>query len=455
MRNERLLILKMIEEGKITAAEGLALLEALEEEGPWPEGSGPEVRPGSDDEARSSTGSREEEPVQAGAGAGAAHGTDDPGRATEFDRRPGAGSWWEEPPREGRRPPEQEEGSGFRFDASRMGEQVLRAVDQLGERLQELFESGSNWFNDWLGASHEFPGAESGEVPVGEPFHVEVRLPNGKVMVEPSPDERYHAEWVAHVRGADRERAAERARQAVIVERDGRRLVLRGADNWWSFTGRVDVVLRLPSRGRYRLEFTLGNASLHLSDLRVERLRARLANGAATIERVRLGEFDLKAANGRIRMDGCLARYGRLGTANGRVEYTGAARRVRLSTSNGQVRARLAALGSDQAMDLPAGGEMEEGSAGEGILAETVNGQVRIQLDEELAARALVQLRSLHGSLTADLPGLNVWHREQAPARNRLEAAGPRAGSDPFSVEARSQAGSVRVESWGAGEPWD
>lgn len=456
MRNERLLILRMIEEGKITAAEGLALLEALEEEGPWPEGSGPEVHPGPDEEAPSSAGSPEaEEPVSAGAGAGAAPGAEDPGQAKGSHQAPGAGSWWEEPPHGGRRPPEQEEGTGFRFDASRMGEQVMRAVDQLGERLQELFESSSSWFNDWLGASYEFPGAESGEVPVSEPFQVEVRLPNGKVTVEPSPDERYHAEWVAHVRGADRERAAERARQAVTVERDGRRLVLRGADGWWNFMGRVDVILRLPSRGRYRLEFALANASLHLSDLRVERLRARLANGAATVERVHFGEFDLKAANGRIRMDGCLARRGRLSAANGRVEYKGSARRLRLSTSNGQVRARLAALGGDQAMGLPAGGEMEEAPAGEGILAETVNGQVRIQLDDELAARALVQLRSLHGSLTADLPGLNVWHREQAPARNRLEAAGPRAGSDPFSIEARSQAGSVRVEAWGAGEPWD
>ena len=46
MRNERLMILRMIEEGKISANEGLALLEALEEEGPWPEGAGPREEQG-------------------------------------------------------------------------------------------------------------------------------------------------------------------------------------------------------------------------------------------------------------------------------------------------------------------------------------------------------------------------------------------------------------------------
>ncbi|BAS28743.1 DUF4097 family beta strand repeat-containing protein [Limnochorda pilosa] len=449
MRNERLMILRMIEEGKISAAEGLTLLEALEEEGAWPAGSGPDV-----ERAPGEPGAAAGPQADAGAAAGP--------RAEAGPQA--AGEPWREEHRRQERAREEASEVGFDeaedearsgFDASKVGEQVMRAVDQLGERLHDWMESGSGWLNDWLGTSYAFPQSHSGEVGAGELFQVEVRLPNGRVTVEPSPDDRYHVEWEVHVRGADRERAAERAAQAVKVEQERGRLVLRGTDRWWGFMGRVDATLRLPSQGRYRLEFSLANASLDLSGLRAERLRVRVANGAATVERVELGGFDLRAANGRIRVDGCVAHQGRLATANGRVEFVGTARRLRLSTSNGQVRARLSALREGQAAGLPTDGELEGLPPGEGVLAETANGQVRVQLDEELAARALVRLRSLHGSLEADLPDLKVWQREHGPGRNRLEAAGPRAGSDPFSVEARSQTGSVRVERAGAGESWD
>lgn len=461
MRDERLMILRMIEEGKITAAQGLALLEALEEEGPWPEGAGPEAAERQAQAVGQDTAGPEPGHQASGAGEGQAQ-EPGPDRFNENQSRPrhdGRSQQEGESSREARGSTAHEERDvrvwGFRFDPARVGEQVMRAVDQVSERLQDLFESGSTWLNDWLGESYTFPGGEVGHLAQDEVLAVEIRLPNSRVTVEPSPDERYHLEWVAHVRGADRERAAERARQAVKVEREAGRLVLRGSEGWWNVIGRVDAVLRLPAQGRYRLDLMLANASLRVHGVRLERLRARLANGTATLEGIRVGALELKAANGRIRVDESLADQARLTTANGRVEFIGSARRLRLGTTNGQVRARLAALKDHEAAGLPSTSGLEGLPGGEGVLAETVNGQIRLQLDDELAARALVQLRSLHGTLAADLPELKIWQREQAPGRNRLEAAGPRAGSNPFSVEARSQTGTVQVERWGTGEPWE
>ncbi|HEY8531461.1 MAG TPA: DUF4097 family beta strand repeat-containing protein, partial [Limnochorda sp.] len=458
MRDERLMILRMIEEGKITAAQGLALLEALEEEGPWPEGSGPEAAERHDQAAgQDAPGAASEHQASGDQDQPQDLGTARVDGESERSQRSEGAQQDEEATRQAHRSASSEEPGArvwaFRFDPARVGEQVMRAVDQVSERLQDLFESGSAWLNDWLGDSYAFPGGEVGHLAPEEVLDLEIRLPNGRVTVEPSPDERYHLEWVAHVRGADRERAAERARQAVRVEREAGRVILRGNEGWWNVIGRVDAVLRLPAQGRYRLDLMLANASLQVQGVRLERLRARLANGTATLEGVRMGALEVKAANGRIRVEESLADQARLTTANGRVAFVGAARRLRLSTTNGQVRARLAALKDHEAAGLPSTSGLEGLPGGEGVLAETVNGQIQLQLDDELAARALVQLRSLHGTLAADLPELKIWQREQAPGRNRLEAAGPLAGSDPFSVEARSQTGTVQVERWGAGEP--
>lgn len=438
MRNERLMILRMIEEGKISANEGLALLEALEEEGPWPEGAGPREEQGPHGQGSEAQGSEAQDHAEQAGEEGRREAPLSSGRVRQevSEEEPEVHIW------------------GFRFDPGRVGEQVMRAVDQVGERLQDWLESGSSWLNDWLGDSYAFPAGEVGSLEPGELLTVEIRLPNGRVTVEPSPDERYHLEWVAHVRGADRERAGDRARQAVKVEREPGRLILRGHDRWWTVLGRVDVSLRLPPQGRYRLDLTSANASLTVRGIQAERLRARLANGDATVDGARLGALEMKAANGRIRVERGLADQVRLTTANGRVEFTGSARKARLGTSNGQVRASFRALTPEEAAGLPAHEGLDGMPAGEGVLAETVNGQIRLQLDRELAARALVQLRSLHGALEADLPELQVWQREEAPGRNRLEAAGPRAGTEPFAVEARSQAGSVQVATWDPGAAW-
>ena len=133
MRNERLMILRMIEEGKISANEGLALLEALEEEGPWPEGAGPR---------------EEQSPHGQGSEAQGSEAQDHAEQAGEEGRR-------EAPLSSGRVRQEVSEEElevhiwGFRFDPGRVGEQVMRAVDQVGERLQDWLESGSSSCWPW------------------------------------------------------------------------------------------------------------------------------------------------------------------------------------------------------------------------------------------------------------------------------------------------------------------
>lgn len=288
MQEERMAILKMIQEGKISAQEGVELLKAL---GARP-GAGGAKETGPFEEGRS----RSED---------------------SWDR----GRW---------------EGPRFRPPVPPRPRSILEDVLD-GVSLGFPF--------GMFGDTYRFEEDHEGRFEVGPDTPVSIRLhtSNGRLIVRAweRPDYRVHI--VKSLRGTGEAEARQRAERMAQFSATPGGLTVESRTSGWSNAG-VAAEVYLPANLLYGIELHTSNGRIEADGLKVDRLTAHTSNGRIVCERTSGRAIIVHTSNGRI-IAGCSARQVEAETSNGSItvlpqgDVLGDSR-YRLHTSNGSIKVR-------------------------------------------------------------------------------------------------------------------
>ncbi|NMB24097.1 MAG: DUF4097 family beta strand repeat protein [Firmicutes bacterium] len=408
MNEERFLILKMVEEGKITAQEAVALISALEESpvshGDWVEDTVIGEGHGDDHRQWSTVKGLREAVERAG--------------DSEFTRR-------------------------LEEEANRFAKNVEEAADKLSRVIEERIERDVRpalanlpsflatipVIGEWVGHFSVITEEREGRF-AGDDVHLELATENGAIELEGWTEDYYRLILKKKVRGNDDQSARERAAEIVEIQEndEGLRIISHAGPN-----EALHVKLSVPKDKRYRLSFgtsngqvyvaSLGsvagsisttNGKVELRELQGERLTARTSNGSVECLAVNVQELILATSNGRIKAGSTFAQ------------------RLEASTSNGSIMVSpQGSHGQGQSLDL-----------------HTSNGGIHVKLPPELQNACWLDASSSFGAIKAELEGLQYFIKENSFGYNRVQAEtqGFAAQDGKISIYARTSNGSISIE---------
>jgi DUF4097 and DUF4098 domain-containing protein YvlB len=237
--------------------------------------------------------------------------------------------------------------------AERMAEKAERMAEK-AERIASVFgeEAGKEggWLHrlignlpvgEWLGEQFRFEETFSGTLEPGQ-VTLKVVAFNGRIEVQAWDRPEYEVKVVKNVRAKDEETAREVAKGLVELVQEGRSIVVQANRSPRMNCG-VAVYASVPADRTYEVELSTANGRISLDGVKGTKMVAKTANGRVTVTRVTAEDMELKTANGRIEFDGCAPKL-LAHTTNGRIVAAPghhASGAYDLHTSNGPIRINL------------------------------------------------------------------------------------------------------------------
>ncbi len=424
MNEERAFILKMVEEGKITAAEAEALLDALDDK--HDEDERPE-----DSRERGSASGDETGKAEEGERKGKRASQDLAGQLSESIQAilrnvPNI----TEDVREGWNEVRKDLKQSLQEVKEEMKKKRLVDLSGLGDLLTHMRDVG-------FGHSHEFE-----ERVVGE-FSEEAALPefelatkNGSLLVSGWDQASYEVVVRKKVYSRDEEGARRTAESAVEIERGSDRLRIDGRG---SSGVTVSMEVRVPAKRSIALEATTQNGSVTLKELTLNRGRATTTNGSVHVEDVRARRLVAATVNGKVEGEAVDASDCEVRTVNGSIAWEGRSVRAELKTVNGPVR---------YAPDLV---DADDG-AGESVNGvfnvKSVNGGIRLMVPRSGSVGMRLDVKGRSVEIDEEKTGLHVESRGGRAASRHVTAAttGYEGAHRRFEVTAKTVNGSIRIE---------
>lgn len=416
MNEERFLILKMVEEGKITAEEAVALINALEAEPPMPsygleEGLGGKPQVGGVEEAgRESTWAKVKGIKETAEKAG----------DSEFVQRL------------------EEEATKFAKNVEEAADKLSRVIEERIERdvrpaLANLpsFLASIPVIGEWVGQFSIVTEEREGFFGNHE-VRLEIATENGAIEVEGWDEEHYRMILKKKVRGNDEQSARERAAEIIEVEEssDSLRITSKAGPN-----EALHVKLFVPKEKHYQLAFATSNGHVKIKSLPAVWGSIATTNGKVTLAELRGERLTARTSNGSVECGGVVVQELILSTSNGRIKAEGGhAERLEANTSNGSITIcpqRVEIPAKEQSLDL-----------------HTSNGGIVVRLPAGLQNACWLDASSSFGAIKTDLEGLQYYIKENSFGYNRVQAEtkGYAAESNTISIYARTSNGSISVE---------
>ncbi len=470
MNEERLIILRMLEEGKLTALEAAELLDALSEQ---EEAAG---TPGVEEKSFAPAAPEQapQPPSAVSEGQGSRHADIaeriERVRASRLEReaRVRARRMEGEARRSGRKGGEMSahfvrlgeelgkkagqmgEEMGEKF--GRLGEEVGEQAGKLGERLgEEIGEKMSkmgesflsldklldvaSWFGGGVGARQEVAEEFTGEFAAGtDLLTVGLHSRNGSLMVEPWDEDGYKVVAVKKVVAATEEEARQVSAGVVQVTATGSRLEVQAQEN--QRVPAVNLRVYVPRHRRYHLELHTTNGAIRAERLQLGTGSFHTTNGSVTGNELHGDELTVHSTNGAISFKTSGAKTVQASTTNGSIRWQGAAGQMQLTTTNGSVRVQPATL-AEGAAD----------QAGAGYKVTTCNGSIHVDLSNGAATLPVqFQAQTSHGRIHAE----GAWEiTQERKSPGSWELAGRTAGSVGASavidLQLRTSNGSIHL----------
>lgn len=391
MKEERRMILQMIEDGKITADEGIALLEALEK---------------TDVEELSS---RSQAKGEAGSKANANESTQDQSEAkhkqhTEQD------SNFEE----------------FTHKARKFGEEAVEQSKIVGNKIGDLVEKFINKVKD-LDFDFSFGNVVKVEkVLEGKPPEsgvIDLTTINGKVEIMGWDKEEYHIGVIGAIRAENQLEANAILNEILHVEETSSALTIAVEQSRGT---KISLEVCLPKKLLRDIKVKTSNGAIEIEDLQVEGAKLETSNGPIRIEGLHSKGLYCDTSNGRIaieesHIDELYAR-----TSNGQVRLDGTISKAKCFTSNGSIRYTL-----------------KEVKAGE-LDFETTNGAIEVKLPlEGLSVKG--ELKTSHGSLDCTLPKIEITSATKEISNRYLRFQSIEEAGEPFAIVCNTKNGGIRI----------
>ncbi|HYF93903.1 MAG TPA: DUF4097 family beta strand repeat-containing protein [Symbiobacteriaceae bacterium] len=305
-QEERLLILQMVADKKITAAEGVELLRALD--------------------------AKETRPAAAAA----------PAPALAPEKPQVSGVTFHMTPPTPPTPP---------VAPAPPAPPTMNAGANLGSGfasfIEDIVERVSSAFSEVVEPRYEFTYELTGEFPVEGAIPLRIQTGNGKAEIQAWDEPGWKAVILVKARGNNEEDARNRARDAYTVKsNNGFDLEARRHD-WTDLA--VHVTLFVPRGRRYSVDTRTGNGKVDVKGIEITDGRIVTGNGSLTCTGGSADRLALRSGNGSIDVDGDIADL-EAGSGNGsvRVRPTGARPQTfRVNTGNGSVHIDTAGLPAD------------------------------------------------------------------------------------------------------------
>lgn len=284
MENERMLILQMVAEKKITAAEAVELLKALE-------------------------------PKTSKAG------------------------WVPEPPAPPT-PPAPPEMPG----APERPYVPEHLSDEIASRIGSLVEGLINNFGFGFGDGFRFEETVEGAFDAGDLVpEIDFKTLNGRVAVESWNQPGYMVKLIKRIKAPSEQEAKTRAADMVQVERDGKRLSIRVVQPQPMIFGGhgLAIIAFLPKDRLYKFFLQTANGKVEMKDLKATTVDAITSNGVVKLDNVEAERVESRTSNGKVLLK-TSAKDVKAHSSNGRITVVptgeGGDAQYDLSTSNGSIR---------------------------------------------------------------------------------------------------------------------
>ncbi len=286
MNEERLLILKMVEEGRITAQEAVELLEAVE----------------------GSTKVKEEK-------------DDDVWRKIE------------------------KQGEEFAQKVERAAERFSRSIETrldsgLTEQLANLPQVLSKipFLRKITEENHKFVQEYSGTFAADlEEIPIELRTTNGSVIVEGWENDHYKLVVTQMIRAKEREIALDKVIELDVPDKAESidKLIVKVQEQQ---DVSVSYHLSLPRKNPYLLELTSTNGQCSVGNLMAAVIKTNTINGSINIRQSKAAKINGATKNGSNVFDYVESEEIEQTTANGSIKFIGSAKQIKCSSINGSVR---------------------------------------------------------------------------------------------------------------------
>lgn len=207
--------------------------------------------------------------------------------------------------------------------------------------IEEVVDKVTSAFGDltFTGPRFEFPTEISGLFTV-EQAPLRIFTGNGHVELKGWDQPGYKAQILVKARGATEAEARQRASEAYLVQATETAFTLETNRryDWTDLT--VHVTLYLPKNKSYRLESRTGNGHIRVEDVTLSDGTANSGNGRITFLGAGAERLYLKSGNGSIEVDGDVADL-EANTGNGAIRVIPMGRRseaMQLKTGNGAIK---------------------------------------------------------------------------------------------------------------------
>ncbi len=343
-KEEKMMILQMVSEGKITPEQGAELLRAVGDTKPESPAApkAPPMPPVTATQAAQTTPRTNEElsaSVQKKVEAATRRAEAITKKATSQ-----AEEW----------------ASKFASEGENLGKILGESGENLGKIIGRVF--GGNFSN---GSQFEFHEEMRGEFPTEGELQVDLSTQNGRITVDTWDGSGYRLDVRKTLNAATEAEAKEIASNGFEFRQEGLNLTARAKENSDSGLFR-----------QYSIGFTLTLPRDRRATLKLASSNGRIAVGGVSGTRL-----NASTSNGRVEVEGCSFESTDLGSANGRIEFDGHPGDLTAGTANGRITARLSGIGQWKLSSANGKVEVEirkEAGAAYAVEASTVMGKIEV-----------------------------------------------------------------------------
>lgn len=362
-KEEKLMILQMVSEGKITPEQGAELLRAVGDTKPESRMApiAPPVPPATATPTAHAT-SRTNEELSASIQKNVEAATR---RAEEITRKATSQA--------------EELASKFASEGENLGKVLGESGENLGKIIGRVF--GGNFSG---GPKFEFHEEMVGEFQTEGEIEVDLSTQNGRITVDTWDGSGYRLDVRKTLNAATEAEAKEIASNGFEFRHDGLNITARAKENGGSGLFR-----------QYSVGFTLTLPRDRKATLKLASSNGRIAVGGVSGTRL-----NASTSNGRVEVEGCCFESTDLGSANGRIEFEGHPGDFTAGTANGRITARVSGLGQWKLSSANGKVEVEirkEAGAAYAVEASTVMGKIEVS-GLENAEVLLDETKSKYGS---------------------------------------------------------
>lgn len=414
MKDERRMILQMIEDGKITAEEGVALLEALEKSQLKEEDftQSESHKQGNHQQHQSShqhqfnqKHSKQEEQM----------GSND----LSFDKL-------KKDIEELKKELNKTSFEDISHTAKKIGEEVFEQSKTVGNKLGDLVERFITKVKD-LDFDFSFGNMSKVEkVLVGMPPMsgvIDLTTINGKVEITGWDQPEYRIEVTGAIRSDNQLEANAILNEILHVEETDSALTLSVEQRKGT---KISLEVYLPKQLLNDLKVRTSNGAIEMENINLEGGKLETNNGAILIESVQSTGLYCETSNGRITIEDSIIEELFAKTSNGSVRLDGTISKVKCYTSNGGIRYTL-----------------NEARAG-GLDFDTTNGPIEVRVPHE----GLIidgDLTTSHGSLDCTLPKIEISSVAKEVSHRHLRFKSIEDVGAPFAIVCKTTNGGIRV----------